>query len=74
MEQQDNIYVIEESVRQALIAIINKAVHPSISFDQIDSIRSHLESLKPVRVMEGIPDSDGSSDVSGIEVAAVPEK
>lgn len=62
MEQQENIYVIDETIRQAVLAIISKAVHPSISFDQVSAIRSRLEGLKPVRVMEGAPSPEGSTD------------
>ena len=63
MERQDNIYVINDAVRQAIIAIINKAIHPAISFDQVNAIRSHLEDLRPVKVMEDLPGSGSDQEV-----------
>lgn len=58
----NDIYVIDEQVRQALIAIITKAVHPNVSFEQVDTIRRHLEEMKPVQVREGPPEESANSE------------
>lgn len=63
MEQPggEPIYVINESVRQAVLAIITRAVHPRVPFDQVDAIRIHLANLRPVQVMEGVVPTPGAS-------------
>lgn len=50
MEQTQNLYVITDQVRQALILAIGKAVHPNSSYEQINGIMNHLETLEPVQV------------------------
>lgn len=50
MEQAPPIYVITEQVRQALITVITRAVHPNSSFEQINGILVHLNGLSPVQV------------------------
>jgi len=54
-QEQQVVYVIDESMRKALLAIISKAVHPNVSFEQVDVVRKHLEDLKPVQVMNAPP-------------------
>lgn len=54
------IYIIDERVRQALISIIAKAVHPNVSFEQVDVIKQHLEKIQPVQVMQGPPAQEGA--------------
>ena len=56
----NEIYVIDEQIRQALIAIISKAVHPSVPFEQVSSIKQHLEGMQPVQVMQGPPAQEGA--------------
>jgi len=61
-ERQEPIYVITEPIRQALLAVVVKAIHPTISFDQINSLKEHLISLQPVpgRVTQGPPPQERS--------------
>ena len=60
----NNIYVIDDPLRQALITIISKAVHPGVPFEQVESIRSRLISMNPVSIIDPqnethiVPDED----------------
>lgn len=57
--QTDQIYVVTESLRQAILTIIRKAVHPNLSYEQVGSVLTGLETLQPVQVMRGvIPDEE----------------
>ena len=56
----NDIYIIDEQIRQALIAIIGKGVHPNIAFDQVSAIRQHLEELKPVQMIQGPTAQEGA--------------
>ena len=60
--EQEQIYVINEQIRLALIAIISKAVHPNVPFEQVNSLKEHIEGLKPVQIMQGSPQPDVSAE------------
>jgi len=47
------VYVISEDVRQAILSIIIKGTHPSISYEQISSVKQYMENLEPVQIMQG---------------------
>jgi hypothetical protein len=57
------VYVIDEPTRQALLMILSKAIHPSVSFEQVSRILAHLDTMTPVPVEQphphGMPDNDG---------------
>lgn len=55
MAERTDIYVINEQVRQAVITIIERAVHPSVPLDQLNSLLDHLKGLEPVQVLDEKP-------------------
>ena len=63
-----NIYVIDEQMRRAILAVITKAVHPNVSFDQVDAIKSHLETLKPALIVDELP--SGSEQAEEVDPSA----
>ena len=72
----EQIYVVTESLRQALLTIIRKAVHPNVSYEQVATVLTGLATLQPVKVMPGIiPSEDqlASQEPPGPEIPEASE-